>query len=103
MAALMFGLLLGNHPQIAETLGKRRRLAGVTKVWNPLFVNDSFKQFHSEITFAVRTFFFVFLGFSFSLPFAVEWAVRSPLPGFSLLNNTFWLPLVALVLVFLRL
>jgi len=101
MSALVFGLILGNHRQIAESLGKGRRLAGVTKVWNPLLVDDSFKQFHSEITFAVRTFFFVFLGFSFALPFGVEWAVRSPLPVFSLLNNTFWLVAFAIVLMFL--
>jgi cell volume regulation protein A len=101
MAALVFGLILGNHRQIAESLGKGRRLAGITKVWNPLLIDDSFKQFHSEITFAVRTFFFVFLGFSFALPFGVEWAVRSPLPGFSLLNDTFWLVAFAIVLMFL--
>jgi len=91
MAALVFGLVLGNHGQIGK----------VFKVRAPFRVDDTFKQFHAEISFVIRTFFFVFLGFSFTLPFAVEWAVQSPLPVFSLLNNTFWLVLVAIVLVFL--
>jgi len=91
MAALVFGLVLGNHRQIAKVL----------KVKEPFRVDDSFKQFHSEISFVIRTFFFVFLGFSFTLPFTVEWAVQSPLPGFSLLNNTFWLVLVAIILIFI--
>src|SRR3970282_152800 len=59
MAALVFGLVLGNHRQIAKVL----------KVKAPFRVDDSFKQFHSEISFGIRTFFFVFLGFSFTLPF----------------------------------
>lgn len=101
MAALTFGLILGNHRQIAASLAKGRRLSGLTKMWNPLLVDDSFKQFHSEITFAVRTFFFVFLGFSFTLPFAVDWKVRSPIPGVSLLDNTFALILLGVTLIFL--
>lgn len=101
MAALVFGLILGNHDEIAKIARRRRRLGSVMKAWTTLLVNDSFKQFHSEITFAVRTFFFVFLGFSFTLPFTVAWAVRSPLPVVSLLNNTFWLLLMAVILVFL--
>lgn len=91
MAALVFGLILGNH----------RAIGRVLKIKEGFRLDESFKRFQSEISFGIRTFFFVFLGFSFTFPFAATWSVRSTLPVVSFLNDTFWLVLLAIVLIFL--
>lgn len=88
MAALIFGLVLGNHKEVGRALRIREAFR----------MDGQFKQFHSEISFVVRTFFFVFLGFSFTLPFAASWNIQTEVPVFSLLNNTFWLILAAIAL-----
>ncbi len=91
MAALMFGLVLGNHKAIGRVL----------RIKEAFHIDEHFKQFESEISFVVRTFFFVFLGFSFTFPFATAWAVRTEIPGLSYLNGTFWLIIAAIILIFL--
>lgn len=56
VAALAFGLAIGNR----EMVGKR------LKSHSPTFrMNLQIQQFHTEITFFVRTFFFVYLGMFF--------------------------------------
>ena len=91
MAALVFGLVLGNH----------RAIGRILKIKEGFRVDENFKRFHSEISFGIRTFFFVFLGFSFTLPFTAAWSLRTSLPVISFLNDTFWLALLAIVLIFL--
>ncbi len=56
VAALAFGLSMGNKQFV------RRRLTSITL---KLSTNGNIQQFHSEITFFVRTFFFVYLGLLF--------------------------------------
>lgn len=89
VAALVFGLILGNHKEVGRAL----------RIKEAFKIDEQFKQFESEISFVVRTFFFVFLGFTFTLPFAANWAVETDLPVFSVLNNTFWLVLLAIALM----
>ncbi|MBI4053036.1 MAG: cation:proton antiporter [Candidatus Diapherotrites archaeon] len=56
MAALVFGLVLGNASGIMAFLGMRQSSLGVSTV-----------SLHSELTFFTRTFFFIYLGIIFSL------------------------------------
>jgi cell volume regulation protein A len=88
MAALVFGLVLGN----AEEFGQMLR---TTK----FVLDEKIRQFHSELSFLVRTFFFVFLGLVFSFNIAARSAVASPLPVLSLLNDTIFLFLLGIGLI----
>ena len=91
MAAFTFGLILGNHVTLERHLNLKSRFV----------VDERIKQFHGEIAFVVRTFFFVFLGIVFSLQFTGAWAVSTQVPLLDLLNGTFWLFLLGILLVFL--
>src|SRR3990170_3375051 len=64
MAALVFGLVLGNHGQIGK----------VFKVRAPFRVDDTFKQFHAEISFVIRTFLLVLV--AIVLVFLGIWGTR---------------------------
>jgi len=55
IAALVFGLVLSNKDEIARIL----------KIRTGFVFDNNIKQFHSEISFLVRTFFFVYLGVTF--------------------------------------
>jgi cell volume regulation protein A len=52
IAALMFGLVLGNSYAFSKMLKFRKRYR----------VDKTLKRFHGEITFFIRSFFFVYLG-----------------------------------------
>ena len=91
MASFIFGLLLGNH----RILERRFRLKPRS------LVDERIRQFHGEIVFVVRTFFFVFLGIVFSFEFAGSWNVATSVPLLNLLNGTFWLFLTGILLVLL--
>lgn len=56
IAVLMIGLVLGNSDSFTRFL----------KIKEPLQVNQSIRFLHEEITFFIRTFFFVYLGMMFS-------------------------------------
>ncbi len=58
IAALLFGLVLGNHESIARLLRRRK---------NHFSFDDRVKDFNTEVSFFVRTFFFVYLGLVSSL------------------------------------
>jgi len=90
MAAFVFGLILGNH----DVIGKRLRFMG------RFVVDERIKQFHSELSFVVRTFFFVFLGLVVTISGAGQWAVQTQIPGLAALNGTFLLFLIGVVAVF---
>ena len=64
IAALVFGIILGN----SEDLTKMLRLT-------PRKVEGSIKSFQMEISFMVRTFFFVYLGLLFKLKFLSDFGV----------------------------
>jgi len=53
IAALIFGLVLGNKDEFARILKKFK---------GEFHFNEEIRQFHCEISFFVRTFFFVYLG-----------------------------------------
>lgn len=80
IAALTFGLVLSNKEEIARIL----------KIRGSFVLDDKIKQFHSEVSFLIRTFFFVYLGITFtftlngdtfgSLPwFVPAWLAEQPL------------------------
>jgi potassium/hydrogen antiporter len=56
VSALFMGLILGNAPQIAKLL----------KFNNTVLINECVSGFHSQISFLIRSFFFVFTGLLFS-------------------------------------
>ncbi|HYY48317.1 MAG TPA: cation:proton antiporter [Thermoplasmata archaeon] len=91
MASFVFGLILGNH----EELRKRLRLKG------QFVVDERIKQFHAELSFVIRTFFFVFLGIVFTFQFGGGWDVSTGLPILSLANGTFALFLAGIIAIFL--
>ena len=91
MSAFVFGLVLGNHVDFAKRLRIRAR-----------FVIDArIKQFHSELAFVIRTFFFVFLGVVFTFDFGGGWRVSTSLPFLAGLNGTFALFLLGVFAIFL--
>ena len=56
VAARVFGLVLSNKEEIARIL----------KIKTGFVLDEHIKQFHSEVSFLVRTFFFVYLGLTFT-------------------------------------
>ena len=90
-AALVFGLVLGNHDEIARMF----------KIGSGFALDDRIKHFQTELAFVVKTFFFVFLGLVFSLSIGGSWAVSTILPLLSSFNGTFTLLLTGVVLMFL--
>ena len=91
MASFTFGLILGNHQILERRMSLKQRFV----------VDERIRQFHGEIAFVIRTFFFVFLGVVFSLQFTGSWAVATQIPIVDTLNGTFWLFLLGILLVFL--
>lgn len=91
MGSFVFGLILGNHASIGRRL----------KLETGFVVDERIKQFHSELSFVIRTFFFVFLGLVFTLNISGRWEVSTNLPLLSALDGTFVLFLVGVLLVFL--
>jgi cell volume regulation protein A len=91
MAAFVFGLVLGNHVEFAKRMNMQARFV----------VDDRIKQFHSELSFVIRTFFFVFLGLSFAFRFGGAWTVSTSLPLLSAYNGTFTLFFAGVFAVFL--
>ncbi len=71
VSVLLFGLLVGNRESLARRLlRKAPRQAEETKV----------QAFHEEVTFLIRTIFFLFLGVSFAIGLRDQWPVDSPWP-----------------------
>lgn len=70
VSVLLFGLLVGNRDSLAKRLLRKvPRQAEETKV----------QAFHEEVTFLIRTIFFLFLGISFAIGLRDQWPVDSPL------------------------
>ncbi len=91
MASFVFGLVLGNHALIGRRLGLKTRFV----------VDERIRQFHGELSFMIRTFFFVFLGVVFTLDLTGRWSVSTGIPGLVGLSGTFALFIAGVVLVFL--
>ena len=62
IAALVFGLVLSNQNEIARIL----------KIKGSFVLDSHIKQFHSEVSFLVRTFFFVYLGITFTFSIGTD-------------------------------
>jgi cell volume regulation protein A len=91
MAGLIFGLVLGNKEEFARMF----------KMKTKFVLDEKIKQFHSELSFVVRTFFFVFLGLMFTLDVNGPVQVSSSIPFLSDYSGTVTLLLIGVVLVFL--
>lgn len=57
IAALVFGLVLSNKDEIARMF----------KLRSDFVFEEKIKEFHSEVSFMIRTFFFVYLGLTFTM------------------------------------
>jgi potassium/hydrogen antiporter len=77
VSVLLFGLILGNRAGILRILRRPKPSLGSERV----------QSFHDEITFLVRTVFFLFLGMSFRLDLAGEWPVATAIPVLDALNH----------------
>lgn len=92
ISALAFGLVVGNRNSILKIVKKRVRIEEE---------GDKVHSFHDEITFFIRSFFFVFLGINFSTGRSAEtWAVASAYWPFSAGNGTAALFLIGVLLIF---
>jgi cell volume regulation protein A len=91
MASFVFGLVLGNHAELARYLNLPANF----------IIDARIKQFHSELTFVVRAFFFVFLGLVFTFQLSGGWRVQTDLPVLRDLNGTFVLFLAGVLFIFL--
>lgn len=91
MAALIFGLVLGNKEEIARMF----------KMKTKFVIDEKIKQFHSELSFVVRTFFFVFIGLVFTLSLSDHMAVTTPIPGLDVLDNSATLFILGVIIIFI--
>lgn len=91
VSVLVFGLVIGNRELVEARLFKMKPKATV---------NEKVLEFHGEITFLVRSFFFLFLGLTFATPAAGDWVVESLLPGLSRYDHTAFLFYFGIVLLF---
>jgi cell volume regulation protein A len=71
MSILLFGLAVGNRAAIL------RRFANLQRIDTE---HVKVQSFHDEVTFLVRTLFFLYLGIGFSIGKEARWPVPSPLP-----------------------
>ncbi|MEA3144422.1 MAG: potassium/hydrogen antiporter [Thermoplasmata archaeon] len=71
LSILLFGLLVGNRTALLRRFGRIRDVDAE---------HEKVQLFHDEITFFVRTLFFLFLGISFRLGADARWPAGSPLP-----------------------
>ncbi len=69
IAALVFGLVLSNKDEIARMF----------KIQTKFVFDEKIKEFHSEVSFLIRTFFFVYLGITFVFTFTT-WDYTTLLP-----------------------
>lgn len=90
VASLIFGLILGNYEDFSSKL----------KLRSQFLADKQFKQFHNEISFVVRTFFFVFIGVTFALDVSSSVPVYSALPLLSETDGTMWLVVAGTIMMF---
>jgi potassium/hydrogen antiporter len=78
VSVLLFGLVVGNRTTLLTFLGRKPAPPESAKV----------QTFHDEVTFLVRTVFFLYLGMVFRLDLRGNWPVASGIPGLSSLSGT---------------
>jgi len=69
MAGLIFGMVLGNKDEITR----------IFKMKTEFVLDEKIKEFEGEVSFFVRTFFFVYLGLIFSFKSITYWVLGSML------------------------
>lgn len=78
VSVLLFGLLVGNRASLVRRLRRKApREEAETRV----------QAFHEEVTFLIRTVFFLFLGVAFTVGLHDQWPVDSPLPFLDVLRH----------------
>jgi cell volume regulation protein A len=92
VSVLLFGLVIGNRASLLRLL-RRPNVEILT--------GEKVHSFHNEITFFVRSFFFIFLGMTFNTAVGGEWTVHSLLPLLSAIDRTAALFLLGVGLMFL--
>jgi len=90
MAALIFGIVIGNKEEFGNFF----------RIKTKFHLDERIIQFNSELSFLMRTFFFVLLGLSFSFSVTGRVEVFSFIPFLSDLDYTPALFLVGAVLIF---
>lgn len=90
LSILLFGLAVGNRTTI---LRRWVRLRDVDTE------HVKVQSFHDEITFLVRTMFFLYLGLTFSIGAEARWPVQSPLPVIDRLGDGALFVLAALLVL----
>jgi cell volume regulation protein A len=88
VAALVFGLVLGNKDEVIRMF----------RIKSELVFDERIKSFHSEVSFLIRAIFFVFLGLSFTLN-VQDIGIVSPVPFFSGYYGLILLLMIGLVLI----
>lgn len=92
VAVLIFGLVVGNRTAVLRALRKRIDIKAE---------GERVHTFHDEITFFIRSFYFVFLGITFSTGVKGGWNVFARVPGLSSFNGTGTLFLIGSLLIVL--
>jgi potassium/hydrogen antiporter len=93
VAVLLFGLVVGNRASLLRFLHRRAPPAPPP--------SEKVQAFHDEITFLVRTVFFLFLGANFRLDLAGAWPVTSRIPFLAPLDHRAALFVLAVMLLVL--
>jgi len=88
VAALVFGLVLGNKDEIARMFRIRAELV----------FEDRIREFHSEVSFLIKTIFFVYLGLSFTLDFS-KIGIQSRFEVFSGYHGMIALLIIGVILI----
>jgi cell volume regulation protein A len=88
VAALVFGLVLGNKDEVSRMF----------RIKSALVFDERIKSFHSEISFLLRSIFFVFLGLSFTLS-VQDIGLKSPMPVFQGYHGTILLLVIGIILI----
>jgi cell volume regulation protein A len=88
VAALVFGLVLGNKEEVARMF----------RIKSELVFDERIKSFHSEVSFLIKTVFFVYLGLSFTLDFQ-NLGINNTIPYFSPPYDMLALFVVGIILI----
>ncbi|MHB1262300.1 MAG: cation:proton antiporter domain-containing protein [Thermoplasmatota archaeon] len=78
VSVLLFGLIIGNRLGLLRRFGRRFAREGE---------EAKVQAFHEEVSFFVRTVFFLFLGLSFTIGLQDRWPVVSPIEALEPLRN----------------
>lgn len=90
LSILLFGLLVGNRAALLKRFARLRDVDAE---------HEKVQAFHDEITFLVRTLYFLYLGIVFTVDRNTNWPVQLPLPGAERLGQGLVIFLLCSVLI----